>query len=142
MFTYFTYVDLSWFRNCSGGGGEGMARLLLPPPPSGYAPDVSSRVNFRKFAISPHAFVTASLSLYPFYDLSKMTGKMWIIPHRFFFCIKLSLLSAMMKLFILHFNASIHIFSAMNTFRPSRYLTRDWHPLNFKPQYQKILLLF
>ena len=138
MFTYFTYVDLSWFRNCSGGGGEGMARLLLSPPTSGYAPDVSSRVNFRKFAISPHAFVTASLSLYPFYDLSKM----WIIPHRFFFCIKLSLLLPWWKLFILHFTASIHIFSAMNTFRPSRYLTRDWHPLNFKPQYQKILILF
>ena len=99
MFTYFTYVDLSWFRNCSGGGGEGMTRLPhTPPPPLATPQNVSSRVNFRKFAISPHAFVTASLSLYPFYDLSKMTGKMWIIPHRFFFCIKLSLLSAMMKI--------------------------------------------
>ena len=141
MFTYFTYVDLSWFRNCSGGGG-GRARPAYPSPPYQW--------------LRPWRFITCKLqevcyfspcicygiSFFVSFLWFVKNGKMWIIPHRFFFCIKLSLLLPWWKLFILHFTASIHIFSAMNTFRPSRYLTRDWHPLNFKPQYQKILILF
>ena len=39
-----------------------------------------------------------SLSLHLMHDLSKKTGKLWIISYRFSFCIKLSLVSAMMKI--------------------------------------------